>query len=334
LKIVAKVSSDRSPDESLRHTGYRCKEITMRTLQRAGAIALATGTVLFGSTVAVQAAPAGVVSVSVNRLVLEPGTAGHTGSVRVVIKNRTSEAWSGSVTVTEPIAGTLGEVTGASGCTGDVTSDNRRIAYCYLDHEVAAGANDVLTVSFRSPAKPQAYAQVAPAAGSVEVAGDIAEFPALFRSTTGSLRKPRPYVQDTASALTVTADAATLTPQADGTFAGQVAVTVRNDGDAPHSGLLAELVAPAGIDGAYLADSGPCVGANVLPVPDGAYGVGCSQSGQLAEGQSVTYHWTLTAPAGTPAGPLGTATTLVQLEQGPAQTGGANIAGFAVTVAG
>ncbi|GAA4587093.1 hypothetical protein BJY16_008125 [Actinoplanes octamycinicus] len=306
----------------------------MRTLTRAGVIALATGTVVLGGTAAVQAAPAGVVSVSVNRLVLEPGTSGHTGTVRVVIKNRTSEPWSGAVAVTEPIAGTFVEAAGTSGCTGDVTADNRQIAYCYLDHDIAPGAKDVVTVSFRSPAEPQAYPQVAPAAGRVEVAGAAADFPALFRSTTGSLRNPRPYAQDTASALTVTAGTVTLTRQADGSFAGQVPVTVRNDGDAPHSGLLAELVAPAGVDGAYLADSGPCIGANVLPVPQGGYGVGCSQSGQLDEGQSRTFDWTLTAPAGTPAGPLGDAATLVQLEGGPAQTGGANIAGFAVTVAG
>ncbi|BCJ40553.1 hypothetical protein GCM10010168_81130 [Actinoplanes ianthinogenes] len=306
----------------------------MRTLARAGVITLAIGATLLGGAAAVQAAPAGAVSVSVNRLILEPGTSGHTGSVRVVLKNRTNEAWSGAVAVIEPIAGTYLETSGASGCTGGVTSDNRQIAYCYLDHDLAPGAREVLTVSFRSPAKPQAYPQIAPATGSVEVAGTSAEFPALFRSTTGSLRNPRPYVQDTASALTVTAGAVTLTPQADGTFAGHLPVTVRNDGDAPHSGLLTELVAPAGVDGAYLAGSGPCIGANVLPVPDGAYGVGCSVSGQLDEGRSRTFDWTITAPAGTPAGPLGTATTLVQLEGGPAQTGGANIAAVAVTVAG
>lgn len=309
----------------------------MRTLQRAGVIALAAGSMLLGTAVAAQAAPTGAVTVSVNRLILNPAEYGHTGSVRIVVRNGTSEPYDGTITITEPIPATFDQFEGADGCVLDRTPDNRTIAGCLLGTTIEPGKTSVVTIGFRSPAKPQPYAQVAPASGSVDVAGATAQFPALFRATTGSLRSPRPYVQDTAAALAVTAGDVTLTRQADGSFAANVPVTVRNDGDAPHSGLVTGLATPAGIDEwPNVTGASGCSGPpEDLPAPPpGGHAVGCSlEGGTLAEGQQRTFVWTLTAPAGTPAGPLGTATALVDLDQGPAQAGGANLAGFSVTVA-
>jgi hypothetical protein len=304
---------------------------------RAGAIALAASSVALSGAVAAHAAPAGTVTVAVNRLVLEPAQYGHTGSIRIVVRNGTSEPVDGGITITEPIRETLDRVEGASGCTNNRTPDSRLMLLCYLDSAIRPGGRGVVTVHFRSPAKPQPYAQVAPATGSVEVGGATAAFPALFRSTTGSLRKPVPYVQDTAQALTVTAGDVTLTRQEDGSFAGRVPVTVRSNSDAPHNELWTALATPAGIDDwPSIEPSDVCLVGGDIPVPPGGKAVQCAvYGGQLAEDEGRSWEWVLTAPAGTPAGPLGTATTVVQ-QSGDLvpQTDGANTATFTVTVAG
>jgi len=309
----------------------------MRILLLAGAATLAAGTTLFGGAVAAEAAPTGAVTVEVSKLILEPGEYGHTGNVRIAIRNTTSDPFSGNVTITEPIPAATATIDGAGGCVFiDTTPDNRTVSSCGLD-TIPAGETGVVTVGFQSPAKPQPYAQIAQQRGSVEVAGVTAGFPAVFRSTTGSLRHPHPYVQDTTGSLTVTAGDVTLTQQPDGSFAGRAPVTVHNNGDAPHRYLQTEIAIPAGLDrwpGMESAEG--CAGASELPTPPGGNAFGCMVAGgQLAEGQTRTFEWTVTAPAGTPAGPLGTGTTLLRLS-GPAvqQSDAANVDAFTITIAG
>ncbi len=308
----------------------------MRTLLRAGAIALTASATLLGGAVAAQAATTDTVTVKANRLIFEPGKYGHTGSLRIAVRNTSSEPFSGSIAITEPVPGTTGTLEGVSGCGLNSTPDGRDISFCYFDDAIAPGRTRVVTVAFRSPAAPQPYAQVAPLLGSVVVGGVTAEFPALFRSTTGSLRRPRPYMQDTTTALTVTAGDVTLARQQDGTFAGRAPVTVRNNSDAPHRELWAEIAVPAGIDGwPGIRPSEICVNTGKLPVPPDGNGLGCLvYGGQLAEGEERSFEWLLTAPAGTPAGPLGTATTMAWTV-GPdsRQSDGANVVTFDITVA-
>lgn len=312
----------------------------MRTLMRAGALALASTSVLFGTAVAAQAAPAAGVTVTVNRLVLEPGESGHTGSVRIVIHNNSATAYTGgNVAITEPIADSFtSAITGAWGCVYDYTADRRRISACGLD-EIPAGGTAVVTQGFQSPAKPRRYAQIAPEVGSVVVGDAAADFPALFRSTTGSLRNPRPYVQATTQALKVTAPSdVTLTRQADGTFAGTVPVRIKNRNDAAQTFLYEQLAAPSGLDQWPAIDpSTQCLlGAQDLSVPEGGIGITCYPSGQLAEGDTQTTVWTFHAPADAAPGPLGTVTTKADLgsDTAAAQTDGANLATFTLTVAG
>jgi hypothetical protein len=300
----------------------------MRNLLRAGAVALAASSVLLGGGVAAHAAPADAVTVKVNRLILEPAEAGHTGVVRIAVRNTGSEPFSGGITITEPIAGTLETIEGTSVCAINEAPDARLIYGCSLDDTIAPGATAVIKVNFRSPARPQSFAQIAPQPGSVQVGEVTAEFPALFRSTSGSLHTPQPYVQDTAGALAVTAADVTLTRQQDGTFAGRVPVTVRNNGDAAHLGLGTAIAVPAGLDGwPGIEPSSICAGpSDELPVPPGGIGIGCSlEGGQLAEGQERTFEWILTAPAETAAGLLGTGTTLVRFgSPGAEQSDNAN----------
>lgn len=308
----------------------------MRILMRAGAIALAASSALLGSAVAATAAPADAVTIKVNRLVLEPAEFGHTGSVRIAIRNTGDEPVGGNLIITEPIAGTLADVDGASGCGLGETPDGRGISYCGLDSEIAPGATGVVTVDFRAPARPQPFAQRAPQRGSVQLGDVTAEFPALFRSTSGSLRQPRPYVQDTAGALAVTAGDVTLTRQADGSFQGRVPVTVRNNGDARHLGMWAVVATPAGLgEWADIVPSNVCLPSSELPVPPGGESTGCGlDGGLLAEGEERTFEWVLTAPAETAVGPLGTGTTLVKFtEPGASQDDRANIDTFAITIA-
>jgi hypothetical protein len=312
----------------------------MRTLMRAGAIALASTSALLGTAVAAQAAPAPGITVSVNRLVLQPGESGHTGAIRIVIHNGSDTAYTGgNVAITEPIADSFSsQITGAWGCVYDYTADHRRISACGLD-EIPAGGTAVVTQGFQSPAKPRPYAQIAPAVGSVAVGDVAADFPALFRSTIGSLRNPRPYVQATTQALTVTAPSnVTLTRQADGTFAGSVPVRVKNHNDAAQTFYYAQLAAPGGLDQWPAIDpSTQCLlGADGLSVPEGGIGVTCYPEGMLAEGQTRTTMWTFHAPADAAPGLLGTVTTKVDLgsDAAAAQTDGANLAAFTLTVAG
>ncbi|RSM59808.1 hypothetical protein DMB66_26525 [Actinoplanes sp. ATCC 53533] len=309
----------------------------MRILLRAGAIALAASSVLLGGGVAAHAAPADAVTVQVTRLILEPAEAGHAGVVRITVRNTGSEPFSGGVTITEPIADTLETIEGTSGCGIDVGADARLSYGCGLDDAIAPGATAVVRVHFRSPAAPQSFARIAPLPGSVQVGDVTAEFPALFRATSGSLRTPQPYVQDTVGALAVTASDVTLTRQPDGTFAGPVRVTVRNNGDAAHRGLGTAVAVPAGVDGwPGIEPSAVCVGlGDELPVPPGGSGVSCGlEGGQLAEGHERTFEWILTAPAETAAGPLGTGTTLVELSsRGAEQSDNANIDTFSITIA-
>jgi hypothetical protein len=308
----------------------------MRTLLRAGVTALATSSFLLGGTVAAEAAPARGVSVTAGQLVLQPQRYGHTGSTRIAVHNGTDQPFSGNITITEPLPYATVGIDGAGGCLLDATPDHRTIFTCLLDDEIAAGATSVVTVRFQSPAEPRTFAQIAPQKGSVEIGGASASFAAIFRSTTGSLRSPRPYVQDSTAALTVAAGNVTLTRQPDGTFSGRVPVTVSNRGDAPHSGVGAAIALPAGLDFPNIEPVDVCMGSDRLPVPPDGSGYACSiAGGQLAQGERRSYDFLLTAPAGTTPGVLGTATTSAWLD-GPAapQTDGADIDTFTITVAG
>ncbi|WP_436533348.1 hypothetical protein [Actinoplanes sp. HUAS TT8] len=306
----------------------------MRTILRSGAVALAAGTLLLGSGVAAQAAaPASTVSVSVNRLILKPGEFGHTGSIRIVIKNRTTEVYDQGVTITEPIAQTFDQFTGTGPCAGGGTGPTPAAVGCMLAEPLQPGANAVITVSFRSPAKPQAFPQIAPDQGKVEVGSASAQFDAVFRATGGGLANPVPYVQDTTSKLVVTAGDATLTRQEDGTYRGVTTVTVRNDGDAAHDGLAGNISAPAGLSGwpENLPDNVCFPSAPTVP---GGVAVDCQVTGgQLAEGQERTFQWAFNASEDAVPGLLGSATTRVDLGHGPTQTDGANTATFTITVA-
>ena len=317
----------------------------MHTLLRAGAVALAAGATLLGGAVAAQAADdvtvtdgvavtAGV-TVTAGTLVFEPAEHGHTGHLSIKIHNGTDQPYDDGFTITESLAVTF---QGAGRpCAFNYTPDHRRIAGCALLEPLEPGATLEVVADFRSPAKPQPFARRAVQAGTVEAGGAATEFSTLFRSTGGSIDDPRPYTPDTVGALDVTAGDVTLTRQADGSFEGRVPFTVHNDGDAPHDYVLADIALPGTVDEwPSLEPSWMCFSGTGLPVPPGGHGIQCLlEEGPLAEDQTYRGAWVLRAPAGTPAGVLGTGATRA-LVRDPAeeQTDHANEATFTITVAG
>ncbi|MBL7253880.1 hypothetical protein [Paractinoplanes lichenicola] len=171
----------------------------MRTPLRAGAIALAITAALLGGALAAQAAPAAVAqpTVTVGPLIFNPRAQGdHTGSIDIAIKNNSEQPLNSGISITEPVANTFdfNSFDGADGCIFDYTDDNRTIVNCGLAVSVPAGATEIVTIGFQSSAAPQPYAQIVSTLGHVRVGTATADFPALFRSTTGSLHDARPYV--------------------------------------------------------------------------------------------------------------------------------------------
>ncbi|WCN80952.1 hypothetical protein [Micromonospora sp. LH3U1] len=229
-----------------------------RTGRRAG--------VLLGSTLAVLTAmPATAAlasthapaSVSAGRLVLEPTEGGYQGTLPVTITNRSRIAEYYSIQVLEPVAGSFDGLRPTGACVNGGRVENRRVMACGVDGpDLKPGERRTLSVTFEVRTAPRSYAMIAKG-GRVEVVpghtqqvADGANFTARFRGTDGSLRNPRPYVQDTSANASLTAgtDALTLTRQADGTYAGRLPVTVRYAGDAPHDYLAVRAALPAGVE--------------------------------------------------------------------------------------
>ena len=311
----------------------------MRILPRAAAVALAAGSVLLTTAVAAQAAPtpAGEVTATVaDRLILEPGQFGHTGRLRIALHNNTDQPYSGGFSFTEPIPGLTDGFGDTAFCWVNRHEDGRSVHLCDLWEALEPGGTALIDVDFVSPAKPQPFAQVAAHPATVEVAGVATGVTTLFRSTTGSVNDPAAYTPDTRPALTVTAVDTWLTRQPDGSFEGRTQVTVRNDGDAPHRELWAEVAVPAGVDSWPGIDpDGLCVGAGTLPAPEGGSAIGCEVAGgMLAEGQQRTFDWILRAPGQTEYGTLDDGRTLVLLDgyTPEQQTDDANLDSFAITV--
>ncbi|MFG1607192.1 hypothetical protein [Actinoplanes sp. NPDC049265] len=310
----------------------------MRTMLRAGAIALAASSVLLAGGVAAQAAPAAAdVTFTVGNLIFEPQQWGHTGSLEVTITNHTDQDVDKAVTVLEPLAGTFDDATGTQGCLIAAPQDGRQAWDCYLG-TIPAGESVTVNVVFYSPAAGKPVARRATTSGSIEIDGKTVAFPAVFRSTSGSVANPVAYTPDQTANLTVTTPGnVTLTRQDDGTFAGRIPVTLTGNGDAGHQLLGGQMAAPAGLTDWPYAVDGNCGPGDVdLPVPPGGTGVGCAFFERLAQGQTRTYDWLFTAPADSQPGPLGTATTsgLLNSPLIGAQTDGANKATFTVTIAG
>ncbi|AVT39172.1 hypothetical protein [Plantactinospora sp. BB1] len=274
----------------------------------AGILGAATAIATLATAPAAQAAPRdGVLpqqrdtSVTVGRLVLEPTDRGYRGSVPLTVSYRGRGTADLRVTVTEPVAGAFANLDSDFPCLfAEREGELRRDIECGAN-PIRGGERREYTIDFGVLTTTQAYAMSA-VGGAVAVRTVDAQpltvstgFDTVFRSTTGSLRDPRPYVQDTQTDASVQAGAATLVRQPDGSFLGRVPLVVRYDGDAPHDTLQLEALLPDGVQVRGIDPSAVCA----FPwceVPGGRFMPGEERAVELLIG----------APAGTAPGDLGT----------------------------
>ncbi|MEU8160329.1 hypothetical protein ACIP95_22930 [Micromonospora parva] len=214
---------------------------------------LGAGVALTGLSGPAVAGP-GDTAVSVGRLVLEPTDRGYVGSLPVTVNYRGHDAAYLNLAVTEPVPGAFDGLDPADPCNFGVPQPARTI-YCGVPGgALQPGERRTFTVDFRVLTTTRPYAMVTPGGkvaietGDRNPANDTAAFSALFRSTTGSLRAPRPYVRDTIADAAVSAGSATMTRQEDGSWFGRVPITVRVAGDAAHDAYWLAPTLPRGVD--------------------------------------------------------------------------------------
>ncbi|GIG89740.1 hypothetical protein [Plantactinospora endophytica] len=278
----------------------------------AGVLGAATAVATLAMAPAAQAAPRdGLLpqqrdtSVTVGRLVLEPTDRGYRGSVPLTISYRGTGTADLSVSIVEPVAGAFEDIDFGMPCFyGERPGELRRNIDCW--DQIQGGDHRTHTIEFEVLTETQAYAMSA-AGGAVTVTTTDSQpltitkgFDTVFRSTTGSLRNPRPYVQDTQTDASVAAGSATLVRQPDGSYLGRLPVTVRYEGDAPHDGLQLESVLPAGVQLDSIEPSDVC-----------AYPWCSVPGGEFMQGEERSVELVFTAPVGTTAGDLGTGSVVL-----------------------
>jgi hypothetical protein len=262
---------------------------------------LGAGLALLGTaTPAAQAAAPADTSVSTGRLVLEPTDRGYAGSLPVSVTYRGTQAAYLNLTITEPVPGAFAGLTPQDACFNGGQQPLRTI-YCVVPGgALQPGERRGFTVDFRVLTTPQAYAmsatggRVTVETGDANPANDTRAFDTLFRSTTGSLRDPQPYVWDTETDASLTVGSATLTRQEDGSWLGRLPVTVRSAGDAAHDAYWLEPTLPAGVRLAEIEPEEMCAGACTVP------------GGRFMAGEERSVSLLFRAPAEVAPGDLGT----------------------------
>ncbi|SCL68130.1 hypothetical protein [Micromonospora chersina] len=268
-----------------------------------GAAALLT---LAAPAAAAPDATSGGIDVTAQRLVLEPTDQGYVGTLAATVTNRKPTATSVNLVITEPASASFATIEPGGACLYDRLVENRLVISCMGD-QIEAGRSTTFRLGFHVWTTTRDYPMVADG-GRIEVvpagadrAADATGFTTLFRSTTGSLRKPRPYVQATETDLSIRGGAVTLNRQPDGSLLGRMPVTVRYGNDAPTFSLNVEAALPSGVDVHHIEPQDMPSFPNWFTVP----------GGRFMPGEERTFDVFLSAPVGTPAGELGTGTFTV-----------------------
>ncbi|WBB79071.1 hypothetical protein O7606_23250 [Micromonospora sp. WMMD882] len=293
----------------------------------AGVAATALAVTLAGAPGA-QAAPAtadaGTASVA-DRLVLEPTERGYRGALTAEVTNQSAETVWASYVITEPVPGSYRNDSWAADCysPGDWLADGRVQVECIVPGSMLApGERREFTVPFQVLTTVQPYAMKAGKGTlAVKVGGTLVtqeSFRTRFRSPTGSLADPQPYVRDTRpdAAISVTGDL-TVVRQPEGYFEGRLPVTVRYAGDAPHTSLEVRPVGmPAGFWDPWTECSHFCV-----------------PGGPMMEGEERTFDLVFGAASDITLGDLGTGGLEVrawQMNPAPEADPSDNVATFSV----
>ncbi|WP_147252624.1 hypothetical protein [Micromonospora endolithica] len=262
----------------------------------------------------VQAAPAAAESTAsvADRLVLEPTERGYRGSLEAEVTYQGSEPGRARYVITEPVPHSYVNLEWGISCYsgGTALPDGRIRVECDVPGgELQPGERRAFTIDFEVLTKVQPYAMKAVNGRlAVKVDGTTVtneSFRTRFRSSTGSLRDPQPYVRDTESDATLTSVGdLTLVRQPDGDFVGRLPVRVRYNGDAPHWNL--NFVTSGLPEGVYESYTDPADGCAHFCVP----------GGQFMEDEERDFDVIFLAPAGTPLGDLGEAGLEVQVDWG------------------
>ncbi|WP_406040609.1 hypothetical protein OG799_31940 [Micromonospora sp. NBC_00898] len=268
-----------------------------------GAVALLT---LTAPAAAAPTGTTGGTDITAQRLVLEPTDRGYVGTLTATVTNRRSTATSVNLVITEPAAASFSTIEPGGACLYDRLVENRLVIGCMGDR-IEAGQSVTFRLGFHVWTTARDYPMVADG-GRIEVvpdgatrAADSTGFTTLFRSTTGSLKKPRPYVQATETDLSIRGGAVVLTRQADDSLLGRMPVSVRYGNDAPTFLLNVDAALPAGVEVHHIEPQDMPSFPNWFSVP----------GGRFMPGEERTFDVFLSAPAGTPAGELGSGTFTV-----------------------
>lgn len=262
---------------------------------------------------AVAAAPAGTGAapgtavITVGRLVLEPTARGYRADLPVTVTNNGTTPVH-RVLITEPVPGSWRGPVGDEFCML-IPDTHPRTIDCAVS--VSQGESYTFGTRFEVLTRTRPYAM---SAGDGRVAAhpidlgapaiSATRYQTVFRSTTGSLRPARPYVPARQSNASITAGPATLTRQADGTYAGWQTVSVRYRNDAPHTSLFVDSTVPAGLDiEGTDPDSGPAFATGFrVPARVG------TQDRNFMQGETRTFRVLFTAKATAAPGEVGTGT--------------------------
>ncbi|MEE6260459.1 hypothetical protein [Plantactinospora sonchi] len=279
---------------------------------------------------AAQAAPAPSTASIPDRLVLEPTEFGYRGALEVELTHQGSEPGRATYVITEPVPGSYQNLEWGMSCYsgGEALPDGRIRVECDVPGgELQPGEQRAFTIDFQVLTEIKSYAM---SAGNgrlaVKVGGEVVadeSFRTRFRSSTGSLRDPRPYVRDQQPESGITAGDLALVRQPDGSFEGRLPLTVRYDSDAPHSGLyVITRDLPTGVYETHTVPSDGCAHF-------------CVPGGQFMEGEARSFDLVFVAPADTALGDLGEAGIEVQTDVSfpdPDADPSDNVTTFSVTV--
>ena len=238
--------------------------------------------------------------ITAQRLVLSPTDRGYVGTLTVTVTNPGRTATTVDLVITEPAGASFTTIAPGGPCFYTELVENRLVNECYggrieprasvtfqLDFHVWTTARDYPMVAWGG--------EVAVLPSGATDPSDTARFTTLFASTTGELRHPRPYQQATATDLAIRGSDVVLTRQADGSLLGRMPVTVRYGNDAPSFDVYAAATLPAGVS---VWGTDP---QDLPSFPDWFTAPG----GRFMPGEERTFDVILRAPAGTPAGDLG-----------------------------
>jgi hypothetical protein len=136
--------------------------------------------------------------VSVGQLILEPTTRGYEGTAPITVTYHGTEPASYSFQLEEGIAGSFQGITPEDACVWNYNADLHRSIFCSVPGgALQPGESRAFAMRFRVLTTTQKYAMSA-AGGTVNaidedgaVASATKKFSAVFRSTKGSIKKPR-----------------------------------------------------------------------------------------------------------------------------------------------